>query len=302
MQRSNRDHQISIHALREEGDSSHKVTSPPPNVFLSTPSARRATGSGPPDGSAPADFYPRPPRGGRPIAIDFDGILCQFLSTPSARRATKDAGAAVPFEAISIHALREEGDVPMVAARKGPGSISIHALREEGDFAHIRDTSARNRISIHALREEGDRRPMGLTFLPKKFLSTPSARRATRPCRSSWCRSWISIHALREEGDPGSNHPRPVHHHFYPRPPRGGRPFLPGEGKQDPDKFLSTPSARRATATLLRIAKAQNISIHALREEGDDRAVQPDPVQRGISIHALREEGDTVVDDWRQFF
>ena len=44
-------------------------------------------------------------------------------------------------------------------------------------------------------------------------------------------------------------------------------------------------------ATLLRIAKAQNISIHALREEGD-------PQRHGtgghhpISIHALREEGD----------
>ena len=34
-----------------------------------------------------------------------------------------------------------------------------------------------------------------------KFLSTPSARRATNPPRPPpWCRM-ISIHALREEGD-----------------------------------------------------------------------------------------------------
>ena len=38
--------------------------------------------------------------------------------------------------------------------------------------------------------------------------------------------------------------------------------------------------------------KAQQISIHALREEGD--AAVNDLLQRhNISIHALREEGDT---------
>ena len=36
------------------------------------------------------------------------------------------------------------------------------------------------RISIHALREEGDVMQDGLTRYVKKFLSTPSARRATR--------------------------------------------------------------------------------------------------------------------------
>ena len=56
-------------------------------------------------------------------------------------------------------------------------------------------------ISIHALREEGDpQRPvfLGHTY---KFLSTPSARRATRSVPPSLRHSTISIHALREEGD-----------------------------------------------------------------------------------------------------
>ena len=60
----------------------------------------------------------------------------------------------------------------------------------------------------------------------------------------------ISIHALREEGDASDAGPPSVSINFYPRPPRGGRqggnnviPF--------PDKFLSTPSARRATVTKL---------------------------------------------------
>ena len=36
-----------------------------------------------------------------------------------------------------------------------------------------------------------------------------------------------------------------------------------------PEEFLSTPSARRATARLLSNAPDIHISIHTLREEGD---------------------------------
>ena len=39
------------------------------------------------------------------------------------------------------------------------------------------------------------------------------------------------------------------------------------------DRFLSTPSARRATITHLFIHASSVISIHALREEGDMRTV-----------------------------
>ena len=55
---------------------------------------------------------------------------------------------------ISIHALREEGDVD---DRVDPltGEISIHALREEGDSDRPPERRA-SMISIHALREEGD--------------------------------------------------------------------------------------------------------------------------------------------------
>ena len=37
------------------------------------------------------------------------------------------------FRVISIHALREEGDLSILVIRSPPVSISIHALREEGD-------------------------------------------------------------------------------------------------------------------------------------------------------------------------
>ena len=78
-----------------------------------------------------------------------------FLSTPSARRATGDGRRDVRYLGISIHALREEGD-----------------LLQLGDVHLIA-------ISIHALREEGDEAGY-VTFTDRSvFLSTPSARRAT---------------------------------------------------------------------------------------------------------------------------
>ena len=60
------DHAISIHALREEGDICSLGYDQLAQIFLSTPSARRATVAG-----CLVDLFP-----------------AGFLSTPSARRAT----------------------------------------------------------------------------------------------------------------------------------------------------------------------------------------------------------------------
>ena len=56
-------------------------------------------------------------------------------------------------------------------------------------------------ISIHALREEGDAGAYHSAVAPPAFLSTPSARRATKPVIVDSWHYIISIHALREEGD-----------------------------------------------------------------------------------------------------
>ena len=58
--------QISIHALREEGDEFWAMSFRSDIEFLSTPSARRATFYAVFGSNRTADFYPRPPRGGRP--------------------------------------------------------------------------------------------------------------------------------------------------------------------------------------------------------------------------------------------
>ena len=147
-------------------------------IFLSTPSARRAT-SGPRSmQSAIRHFYPRPPRGGRPIPRNSWLGTKKFLSTPSARRATARHRSR-------SHGARHFYPRPPRGGRRRHGHYHVHP----------------HDISIHALREEGDCAVSSNTSRKEEFLSTPSARRATK-CRSSCsCRCSISIHALREEGD-----------------------------------------------------------------------------------------------------
>ena len=79
-------------------------------VFLSTPSARRATLIAKHGSPSKGDFYPRPPRGGRLSDVQSVQHAQEFLSTPSARRATAVSAVLAHFITISIHALREEGD------------------------------------------------------------------------------------------------------------------------------------------------------------------------------------------------
>ena len=191
-----------------------------------------------------ANFYPRPPRGGRPDVTVQPLGAGVFLSTPSARRATFSTWRPLISQGISIHALREEGDLRYGGVHRRC-DISIHALREEGD---ITDHSAYLAGAI--------------------FLSTPSARRATEHGGLIRSDGTISIHALREEGDFLRWSPDCRDQNFYPRPPRGGRRVASSpSGKQF--LFLSTPSARRATPSFLFLSLAIIISIHALREEGD---------------------------------
>ena len=85
----------------------------------------------------------------------------------------------------------------------------------------------------------------------------------------------ISIHALREEGDASWNTASGQPGHFYPRPPRGGRP--------------------NATT---KIMLSENISIHALREEGDSTFLSltgyevhfyPRPPRGGRLNHSIRQ-------------
>ena len=147
-----------------------------------------------------------------------------FLSTPSARRATFCGGSGGSGWPISIHALREEGD-DAVQSRAISFSNNFYPRPPRGGrLAGAVLALTPLLISIHALREEGDPAVHQAEGLLPRFLSTPSARRATR---------WLCIRAM-----PSLD--------FYPRPPRGGRLHC-WDNVQAANEFLSTPSARRAT-------------------------------------------------------
>ena len=165
--------QISIHALREEGDPFCPRQPPRQRGFLSTPSARRATSCRRCSHRPSSYFYPRPPRGGR-LAV---------------------APVLVDRQQISIHALREEGDSCSLVARSVPSIFlsTPSARRATGCALRFSPTEE---ISIHALREEGDLHPTQKPVELLEFLSTPSARRATDP-----------VHALRLHR--GDFYPRP---------------------------------------------------------------------------------------------
>ena len=102
---------ISIPALREEGDLASRICSSTATVFLSPPSARRATaGRVQGEGRAHRISIPALREEGDEdaIKVDCDGI--GFLSPPSARRATFRDHLFYAGKNISIPALREEGD------------------------------------------------------------------------------------------------------------------------------------------------------------------------------------------------
>ena len=176
----------------------------------------------------------------------FDDFL--FLSTPSARRATLGVLVDDRVQHISIHALREEGDsdssTPLIIhpiflstpsarrATSSPISSSMEIFNfyprppRGGRLLRVLACTALFSISIHALREEGDSETFWGRLRRRVFLSTPSARRATR----------LKINPFARKS------------YFYPRPPRGGR----------------RPAQKAAD-------RPREISIHALREEGDSR-------------------------------
>ena len=147
------------------------------DVFLSTPSARRATYFSGAKDEHLRYFYPRPPRGGRLSNMAKILRILLFLSTPSARRATHLNVVCCCFFPISIHALREEGDEKAWRIKKYRQDFYPRPPRG-------------GRLTLHHNIKT-----------PGTFLSTPSARRATTVSQDS---------SITTEN-------------FYPRPPRGGR-------------------------------------------------------------------------------
>ena len=146
--------------------------------FLSTPSARRATVFVSPESSPGRNFYPRPPRGGRRSPTVFGWGVFLFLSTPSARRATPMSRSICARRSKFLSTPSARRATRARPSRENRPEISIHALREEGDVTR--------RVPLTLTLYFYPRPPRGgrlehdlLVRIVQKFLSTPSARRAT---------------------------------------------------------------------------------------------------------------------------
>ena len=282
------------------------------DLFLSTPSARRATLVFLHVHANRENFYPRPPRGGRRRCNNRKRTPRYFYPRPPRGGRPGRRCRRVPARPISIHALREEGDGEcQVSVQVSSTFLSTPSARRATYFPTPYDCSGQF-LSTPSARRATDiddavaaltgflstpsaRRatPSGGGFggIHTRFLSTPSARRATLYPALSLCPSkFLSTPSARR-----------------------ATPFTPPAGRGH-QKFLSTPSARRATHIVGLPSKNRVISIHALREEGDTycsltlkklRYFYPRPPRGGrpesktslsgaltISIHALREEGD----------
>ena len=185
------------------------LTGAPSNAeqFLSTPSARRATKLPPRKRSNQKNFYPRPPRGGRrsPI-LGIQYSHANFYPRPP-----------------------RGGRLRVLQAQNQTERISIHALREEGDRWPRLPTTASGYFYPRPPR--GGRPSAAATVsITMPFLSTPSARRATPdPAGAVVSDQFLSTPSARRATSRSSFRSRPAAY-FYPRPPRGGRRSRPTHG------------------------------------------------------------------------
>ncbi len=146
---------ISIHALRGEGDA--RTLGTRRADFCISIHALRGEG----DPTAPTarayfrHFNPRPPWGGRRERREGASQKQTFQSTPSVGRATVTRHISSHRQAISIHALRGEGDSS--AAFPPWGQRGFQSTPSVGRATKLREPLyAYADISIHALRGEGD--------------------------------------------------------------------------------------------------------------------------------------------------
>ena len=302
---------ISIHAPREGSDLSQKVlhldlarflsTLPARGatlvqsvtynslLFLSTLPARGATLGAHRLSAGLGDFYPRSPRGERPLKSST--IVCwmqTFLSTLPARGATGQKGIDGRRGHISIHAPREGSDALLHRVSRAYVHFYPRSPRGERPPGAVRGIP---RFYFYPRSPRGERLMSRLASIPMLDFY-PRSPRGERPRarttagaagdfyprsprgerRSHWLTlnitRIISIHAPREGSDHEHLYLQRYQRHFYPRSPRGER-LESEQHAASYERFLSTLPARGATDGGQCLAAAHLISIHAPREGSD---------------------------------
>ncbi len=243
-------------------------------LFLSTPSARRATRRCCSRRHCGQYFYPRPLRGGRPGERGNFQDAGDFYPRPL-RGGRRGGLAAFNLQAaISIHALCEEGD-DQGCQRQPEEHENFYPRPLRGGRQSLKARRlVGGRISIHALCEEGDHPQRGTHLVWVRFLSTPSARRATFFCYSYDCAcQFLSTPSARRATRVGTDVAN-LFRNFYPRPLRGGRLLLHLHGKQLLHIFYPRPLRGGRRGKFEQSNLDTDISIHALCEEGDPKTAK----------------------------
>ena len=197
-----------------------------------------------------ANFYPRPPRGGRRNGHRHHQKLEGFLSTPSARRAT-------PHFSVVLQNLVDFYPRPPRGGRRP----AVPATRSASSYFYPRPPRGGRPGDV----------PGGEVL--DQFLSTPSARRATRHRERNQCDGSYFYPRPPRGGRPRSPASGIFRFYFYPRPPRGGR-RLPKCQAVRVGVFLSTPSARRATIAVPGVG-ADALDFYPRPPRGGRRGIVP---------------------------
>ena len=124
---------ISIHAPREGSDVMDNGDPAEPGEFLSTLPARGATNQYMETITSFTDFYPRSPRGERPITFHGINFYVRFLSTLPARGATTVTLTGPIDSGIFLSTLPARGATSAPPPPPPVLKISIHAPREGSD-------------------------------------------------------------------------------------------------------------------------------------------------------------------------
>ena len=124
-------------------------------VFLSTPSARRATWRPRKPFGFTANFYPRPPRGGRRCVPGIPGMRGE-ISIHALREEGDPEGGGAEWQSVNFYPRPPRGGRPCLLQGSNRWNY-FYPRPPRGGRRNL--TTIRSRlflISIHALREEGD--------------------------------------------------------------------------------------------------------------------------------------------------
>ena len=258
--------------------------------FLSTLPARGATVCRSMRGRSRPDFYPRSPRGERPIMY-YTPPVAKNISIHAPREGSDSCSQGLSGQRQDFYPRSPRGERLFVVFGVVARHQFLSTLPARGATSPRILLINSNTISIHAPREGSDR---GALLHQIDVLI-------------------ISIHAPREGSDVRSRPAKERGFYFYPRSPRGERQghivsgiepngisiHAPREGSDSfpssptyrPGTFLSTLPARGATRACKGCLPSASISIHAPRE-GSDTIGGVDHARISISIHAPREGSD----------